>query len=323
MNREEYLSCYTQMLRIRMVENEIANNYYNEIREMHTPIHLYNGQEAVAVGVCHLLRKDDTIFSNHRSHGHYLAKGGDLKRMIAELFAKEEGCCHGKGGSMHLMDRDAGVALSSSIVAGNVSIGTGFAFANKLQNKNAVSVVFLGDGASEEGSVYESICFAELKKIPVVFVCENNMYAISTPLEKREPLNNIASKFSAIIDTYEVDGNDILEVDNVAKTAIDRARNLNKPAFIECHTYRTRDHHNIGNGVEPRYRTMDQLEKWEKNCPIRKAEEYMQEKEWITGSEIEEIKKNINAEIEEAFVFAHKGKLPDREQLEKGVWSKS
>ena len=182
------------MKRIRMIEEAIANNYNNDIREMHTPIHLYNGQEAVAVGVCSELRKEDVVFSNHRCHGHYLAKGGDLNKMMAELHNRKTGCCKGHGGSMHLMDKENGVALASAIVAGNVSIATGFAMAEKMKKTTNIAVVFFGDGASEEGSVYESICFAKLMNLPIVFVCENNLYSIATPMEKREPNQDISSK---------------------------------------------------------------------------------------------------------------------------------
>lgn len=209
---ENVLAMYKSMLKIRMVETAIADNYYNEVREMHTPVHLYDGQEAVAVGVCIQLDKEDVIFSNHRCHGHYLAKGGNLKAMIAELFTKESGCCHGMGGSMHLTDRSAGVAVSSAIVAGNVSVATGYALAMKQQESPNIAVAFLGDGASEEGSVYESICFAQIHKLPILYVCENNLYAISTKLEIREPLPSISAKFKTIMPTKMIDGNNVFEV---------------------------------------------------------------------------------------------------------------
>lgn len=320
MQKEEYLKYYYEMKRIRLVEKAIADNYNNEIREMRTPIHLSDGQEAIAVGVCQQLNREDMIFSNHRSHGHYLAKGGSLKQLIAELFLKEEGCCHGRGGSMHLMDKTAGVSLSSAIVAGNVSIGTGAALANSIKGTENVSVVFLGDGASEEGSVYESICYAQLRKLPVVFICENNLYAIGTPLSKREPLEHIADKFSTIIRTQMIDGNDIILIAGTAKEAIDIARRGEGPSFIECKTYRLREHHNVGNGVENGYRTQEEVNDWEKKSPIVRLEQLLFVKGFITEKEVKNIDNRIEKEIAEAFEFAQNGKLPMTEELEEGLW---
>ena len=224
LKKEDALAMYRSMLRIRMTETAIADNYYNDIREMHTPVHLYDGQEAVAVGVCMQLNMDDVIFSNHRCHGHYLAKGGDLNAMIAELFTKETGCCHGMGGSMHLTDRSAGVAVSSAIVAGNVSIAAGYALAIKQQKKSSLAVVFLGDGASEEGSVYESVCFSKIHKLPILYVCENNGYAISTGWEIREPLSSVSEKFETIVPVRKIDGNNVLEVFEEAGNVLEQDR---------------------------------------------------------------------------------------------------
>lgn len=314
------IDMYKAMKRIRLTENFIANNYNNKIREMHTPVHLYDGQEAVAVGVCSLLTKDDVVFSNHRCHGHYLAKGGNLKSMIAELHNKETGCCKGRGGSMHLMDRENGVALTSAIVAGNVSIGTGYALALKMKKSNHISVIFFGDGASEEGSVYESICFAQLHRLPVVFVCENNLYSIATPLNRREPGQDISSKFETILPVQKVDGNNVFVVYDAAKAAIEKARGGQGPSLMECMTYRLRDHHNIGDGVDGRFRTNQELEEWKEKCPIKKLEKKILEECVVDEKELCEIEIGIRKEIEEAFRYARNSSCPDEAQLFDGLW---
>ena len=319
-DNEVVLKYYREMKRLRMVEKKIADNYYNDIREMHTPIHLYDGQEAVAVGVCQQLKREDVIFSNHRCHGHYLAKGGDLRSMIAELYSKETGCCQGKGGSMHLTDKNAGVAVSSAIVAGNVSIGTGYALGLQQQGKKNIAVVFLGDGATEEGSVYESICFAKLHKLPVVYVCENNLYAISTPYNIREPLQSVSEKFRTIIETYLVDGNNVFEVASHAANCIERARNGEGPAFLECMTYRLRDHHNIKTGVETGYRSQEEWNLWNNKSPIQFVEDYLIEKGEINSRKIDEIDRELLEEIEDAFRYAHESKLPEAESLYHNLW---
>lgn len=318
--KHELLELYQAMKRIRMVETAIADNYNNEVREMHTPIHLYDGQEAVAVGVCSKLTREDTVFSSHRCHGHYLAKGGDLNGMIAELHNRETGCCKGHGGSMHLMDKEHGVALTSAIVAGNVSIGTGYALAEKMKKSNYISVIFFGDGASEEGSVYESICFAELKKLPVVYVCENNLYSISTPMDRREPNQDISSKFESILPVYKVDGNDVIAVSEAAGIAVEAARSGRGPSFLECMTYRFRDHHNVGNGVDGRFRTEKELDEWKDNCPVEKLKNKLLQEGVANEKRLYEIEKEITQEIKEAFRYARSSSCPDAAKLFDGLW---
>lgn len=319
-SQETYIELYRQMKRIRMVEDAIADNYNNTIREMHTPIHLCSGQEAVAVGVCSEMERKDVIFSNHRGHGHYLAKGGDLKRMMAELFNKETGCCKGRGGSMHLLDMEAGVALTSAIVAGNVSMATGYALADKMKENGGITVAFFGDGASEEGNVYECICFAMLMRLPILFVCENNLYAISTPMSKREPTDHISDKFKGILPCKIIDGNDVLSVKDTAHEAALRARSAEGPTLIECKTYRLRDHHNVGNGIDGIYRLADEIERWERKSPIDVFRNLMADKGWIDRKMDMEIEDEIRREIDEAFKYAHESELPKPEELQKGLW---
>ena len=315
------LKLYYSMKRIRMVENYIADHYNGEVREMRTPIHLCDGQEGMAAGVCGNLHRQDTVFGNHRSHGHYLAKGGDLKKMVAELHNRETGCCRGRGGSMHLIDRENGVALTSSIVAGNVSIAVGYALAQKMKKTDTISVVFFGDGASEEGSVYESICYAKINRLPVLFVCENNLYSISTPFCVREPNADIGSKFETILPVASVDGNDVLTVYEKTREITEHIRNGEGPWFLECKTYRYRNHHNTGNGVDNRFRTTEELDLWKAKCPIMKLERKLSAEGLLENAEIERIEDEIQKEIEAAFSYAKESACPDAGTLCEGVWS--
>lgn len=315
------MELYFSMKRIRMVENYIADHYNGEVREMHTPIHLCDGQEGTEVGVCANLKKQDAIFGNHRSHGHYLAKGGNLNKMVAELNNKETGCCRGRGGSMHLIDRENGIELTSSIVAGNVSIAVGYALAQKMKKTNHISVAFFGDGASEEGSVYESICYAKINKLPVLFICENNLYSIATPFYVREPNADIGSKFETILPVGSVDGNDVIAVYEKTHEVVERIRNGEGPYFLECKTYRYRNHHNTGNGVDNRFRTNEELELWKSKCPIKRLERKLIAEGMLGNEEIERIENRIQKEIEAAFSYARESACPDSSTLCEGVWS--
>ena len=315
MNKTRQLDLYYQMRRIRLIEAEIANNYYNEIREMHTPIHLCDGEEAIAVGVCKNLKMRDMIFSNHRSHGHYLAKGGSLDALIAELHGKVTGCCKGKGGSMHLCDLNRGIMLTSAIVAGNVPIAAGYALSQKMKG-DGISVVFFGDGASEEGSVYESICFASLRKLPILFVCENNGVAISTPFELREPCEDVSSKFATLIPFCLADGNNVFEVYEKSKALLERIRRGEGPFLLECRTHRLRAHSNIGDGVDGKYRTLEEMEAARKEDPLIQSEELLRELGAIYSDEqIKAKDAEIKQEVEEAFARARKAAFPSKENL--------
>ncbi len=318
--KKSLLELYYSMRRIRMTEEYIADNYNGEMRLMHTPIHLCDGQEGIAVGICSNLKTQDVIFGNHRSHGHYLAKGGNLKKMIAELHNKETGCCRGRGGSMHLIDKESGVALTSSIVAGNVPIATGYALSQKIKKSGNISVVFFGDGASEEGAVYESICYAQINKLPIMFVCENNLYSISTPFFIREPNTNISSKFETIIPIKSVDGNDVIDVYESAGEAIRHIRSGEGPFLLECKTYRYRNHHNVGDGVDNRFRTNEELDSWKSKCPIKRLEGKLIADGHLNNIEINRMEEDIRQEIEEAFIYAKESACPDAGTLYEGVW---
>ncbi|MFC2041068.1 thiamine pyrophosphate-dependent dehydrogenase E1 component subunit alpha, partial [Chloroflexota bacterium] len=230
---------YQLMLKIQKVELKIDELYHQD--EMKTPVHLCTPTEVSTKCMeppLHL-NTDDYVFSNHRGHGHYIAKGGDIKAMIAELYNRETGCSRGRGGSMHLVDTSVGVLGTSSIVGGCIPIATGAPLGSVLKKDNRVSVAFFGDAAVEEGVIYESINFAMLKKLPVVYVCENNLYSVFSHLTKRQAKDDIYRRFEGLsISGYRVDGNNIIEVYRLARKTIDNARSGGGPSFIECRTYR-------------------------------------------------------------------------------------
>lgn len=221
---------------------------------------------------------------------------------------------------MHLIDKESGVALTSSIVAGNVPIATGYALSQKIKKSGNISVVFFGDGASEEGAVYESICYAQINKLPIMFVCENNLYSISTPFFIREPNTNISSKFETIIPIKSVDGNDVIDVYESAGEAIRHIRSGEGPFLLECKTYRYRNHHNVGDGVDNRFRTNEELDSWKSKCPIKRLEGKLIADGHLNNIEINRMEEDIRQEIEEAFIYAKESACPDAGTLYEGVW---
>ncbi|MFC1984902.1 thiamine pyrophosphate-dependent dehydrogenase E1 component subunit alpha [Chloroflexota bacterium] len=309
-SKEVLKELYRVMLKIQKVELKIDELYHED--EMKTPVHLCLGQEAIAAGVCIHLNTDDYLFSNHRGHGHYIAKGGDIKAMIAELYNRETGCSRGRGGSMHLVDTSVGVLGTSSIVAGCIPIATGAALGSVLKKDNRVSVAFFGDAAVEEGVTYESINFAMLKKLPVVYVCENNFYSVFSHLSKRQANDDIYRRFEGLsIPGYRIDGNNVIEVYHTARKAIDNARSGGGPSFIECRTYRLKDHHGTSSGAESGYRTQEEVDEWAVRCPVNNFERFLLEQRIATGSEIEEFAAAIDRAVDEAFRFAQASPLPD------------
>ena len=313
-SKEVLLELYKTMLKIRKVELKVDELYHED--EMKTPVHLCIGQEAVAAGVCANLHVDDYVFSNHRGHGHYIAKRGNIKAMIAELYNRETGCSKGRGGSMHLVDTSVGLLGTSSIVGGCVPIATGTALGSLLQKNNRVSIAFFGDAAVEEGVVYESINFAMLKRLPVIYVCENNFYSVFSHLSKRQAKDDIYRRFQGLsIPGFRVDGNNVIEVYQIAKKAIDNARKGSGPSFIECRTYRLKDHHGTGSGVEIGYRTQEEVNGWAAKCPLKSLECFLLEQDLINIKEIEEFTVVIDREIEQAFKFAQRSLLPKGNEI--------
>ena len=311
---------YYQMLRIRMIEEKISELYAE--KEMRCPVHLSVGQEAIAVGVAHNLRKKDKILSAHRSHAHYLAKNGDLKKMLAELYGKNTGCAKGRGGSMHLIDLPNGFFAVVPIVGSTVAIAVGLSLSNVKQSLNDLVTVFFGDGATEEGVFFESIDFAILKNLPMLFICENNFYSVYSNLSVRQSSKRVIHKMvkSHGMTTFSGDGNDVVEVDYLVNKALDIIKIKKKPVFLELFTYRWLEHCGPNRDDDLNYRNKEELKKWLRKCPIKKLEKKMLNDKKINQKLILHYKKSIIREINIAFSFAKKSKFPVKKDLFKYVY---
>ena len=291
------------MLRIRLVEQAIAERYAEQ--QMRCPMHLCIGQEAIAVGVCAALQPQDKVFSNHRAHGHYLAKGGSLKAMLAELYGRATGCCGGRGGSMHLIDLDVGFMGATPIVGGTVPLAVGSAWAARLQRQPQVTVVFFGDGCFEEGVVHESLNFAALHKLPIVFVCENNQFSVYTRLNERQPDRPIYPIAAAHgLTAASGNGNDLAAVLGLAQAAIGRARAGAGPQFLELHTYRWREHCGPNFDDHLGYRSDAEVSAGLADCPILAHAHQLTAAQPDFAAIRARQETDIRAEIEEAFDFA-------------------
>jgi pyruvate dehydrogenase E1 component alpha subunit len=304
-----------------MVDNKIIDLYPEQ--EMRCPVHLSIGQEAVSAGVCANLQNKDVVLSNHRSHGHYLAKGGNLNTMMAEIYGKIDGCSEGRGGSMHLIDLSVSFYGASSIVGGTIPLSVGIALGFSMQKKQNLSIVFFGDAAIEEGVFHESLNFAALKKLPVIFVCENNFYSVYSHISLRQPKREIYSLAKSHgIKSYQEDGMNAQKVFNITKKSIEELKNKGGPIFLEFLTYRYREHCGPNYDYNLGFRTEEEVRKWEKNCPIEILKNQMLKDRKITEQQYREMKKNIELEIEEAISFAKKSEFPGEKDLEKYVYSK-
>lgn len=291
------------MLRIRRVEEALADRYAEQ--EMRCPMHLCIGQEAIAVGVCAALEPTDLVFSNHRAHGHYLAKGGGLKEMIAELYGKATGCCGGRGGSMHLIDVAAGFLGATPIVGGTVPLAVGSAWRASLLNRPQVTVLFFGDGCFEEGVVHESMNFAALHKLPVLFVCENNEFSVYTRLSERQPDRPIYKIAAAHgLNAIAGNGNDVEEVLGLATEAVFKARSGEGPQFLELSTYRWREHCGPNFDDDLNYRSVEEIEKGLSACPLEAYRPKLGVAGQALADLVAEIETDVKAEIEQAFIFA-------------------
>jgi TPP-dependent pyruvate/acetoin dehydrogenase alpha subunit len=298
------------MKRIRFTEETIADRYSEQ--KMRCPTHLCTGQEAVSAGVGAALSKEDYAVSSHRSHGHYLGKGASLQRMISEIYGKATGCSKGKGGSMHLIDQSVGFMGSTAIVGNTIPVGAGLGLAIQLEGSNQVSCIFLGDGATEEGVFAETVNFSAQRQIPVLFVCENNLYSVYSPLSVRQPVNHSISKMVEAmgIPSKVGNGNNVIEIYTYANEAIQSIRNGNGPRFLEFHTYRWREHCGPNYDNHIGYRTEAEYLKWKKLDPILALEVELLDENVITDREIEKMNNLIVKEVEEAFTFAEKSPFP-------------
>lgn len=306
---------YGTMVRIRKFEEKLAEILVSS-KEITTPCHLYIGEEAVATGVCAALRKEDYVFSTHRSHGHYLAKGGDLRALMAEVYCKKTGCSRGKGGSMHVASPEMGLPGSSAIVGGTIPIAAGAALAFSIQNKDAVSVVFFGDGAAHEGVLYEALNFASLNKLPVIFVCENNLYCTHLPIAACLADTDIHKKADVFaMPGVRIDGNNVIEVYKTAKKAVEDARSGKGPTLIECMTYRWKGHVGPYDDLDKGLRSKEELDYWMNRCPIKTMEKFMLEQGVMSKRKIDQTRKAASEEIEEAVKFARESPYPDENDL--------
>jgi pyruvate dehydrogenase E1 component alpha subunit len=312
-----------EMLRIRMVEEAIAEHYPEH--EMRCPVHLCIGQEAVAVGVCAHLSRDDYVLSGHRSHGHYLAKGGNLNTMLAELYGKATGCSRGKGGSMHLVDLAAGFLGAAPIVASTIPIAVGTAFASVMRGEPRVTVAFFGDAATEEGVFHESINFAALKRLPIVFVCENNLYSVYSPLSVRQPEGRevfwLAKGHG--VEAHQGNGNDVVEVFALAERAIRKARQGDGPTFLEFKTYRWREHCGPNYDNDLGYRTETEFLEWKNRCPVERLRNQLVRDGVLTPDDIQNITAALMSEIEDSLRFARESPFPDQALFMEHIYAES
>ncbi len=318
--KETLLKLYRSMLLIRRAEEKIVELYPEQ--EMRCPTHLCIGQEAVSAGVCESLSQEDLVFSNHRAHGHYLAKGGSLKAMIAELYGKETGCSKGRGGSMHLTDLHANFVAATPLVGGTIPVAVGTAFASKLQGKKNISVAFFGDSAVEEGVFHEATNFAALHKLPVLFVCENNLYACQTHLKERQPRREITKLAEGhAVHAYKADGNDAIAVYETTQKAIWHAKSGKGPAFIEFQTYRWLEHCGEKDDKNLGYRTEKEIQEWVAKDPVKRLWKKMLEKKMATKEELDKINNEVLREANEAAEFAKKSPFPDKGTLHNYLYS--
>ena len=316
------LGLFRKMLRIRLVEEEIATRYPVEEQTMRCPVHLSVGQEAIAVGMSAMLRSDDQIVSNHRCHAHYLAKGGDLQAMLAELHGKAAGCCGGRGGSMHLFDAAAGVLLSLPIVGASIPIGVGAAMAFKQRGRDSVAAIYLGDAALEEGAFHESANFAALRGLPAVFLCENNLYSVYTPLEERQPERPLVEMGRAHgLACCHVDGNDVRAVLRAAGEAVERARGGGGPSFILADTYRWREHCGPSYDNDLGYRSEAEFQAWRERDPIARHRRLLTEAGVLDAEQEAAFVRTIEDEIAKAFAFAEAAPYPDPDSAGEGVYA--
>jgi pyruvate dehydrogenase E1 component alpha subunit len=317
--REHWLRMYRQMLRIRLFEEQV-NDLYKSAR-MPGLAHLYSGEEAVAVGVCEALRRDDHITSTHRGHGHCLAKGASIDRMFAELLGKEAGYCRGKGGSMHIADQDTGNLGANAIVGGSAGIATGAALSSKMRHTGQVAVCFFGDGALGQGLLYEVMNMASLWKLPVIYVCENNLYNEYTHYTETTAGDIGARALAFGILTERVDGQDVRAVHDAADRLVVRARRGEGPAFLLCDTYRYYGHH-VGDIQRTYYRSKEEEDHWKtERDPIILFGTWLKKHGLATDADLERIRADTQREVEAGVQFALEAPFPDASEVSQHVYA--
>jgi TPP-dependent pyruvate/acetoin dehydrogenase alpha subunit len=317
------LSLCRQLVRIRVIEEMIADSYAEQ--EMRCPVHLSIGQEAAAVGVCSQLLPTDYVVSGHRSHGHYLAKGGNLKAMVAELYGRIDGCSRGKGGSMHLVDLSVGFLGATPIVGSTIAIGAGAAFASHLRNDNRITCVFFGEGAAEAGIFHETLNFAALHALPVIFICENNLYSISSPLSVRQPANREIYQLAAAhgMPAVPADGNDVGAVYAATKIAATRARQGLGPSFLELHTYRIREHCGPNFDLDLGFRPDGEFDYWKERDPVSVWTSKLVKRGDLSDDQIRQMETEATEEMASAVAFAKASPFPEPDELERDLFATS
>lgn len=317
--REEWLRMYEQMVRIRQFEHQ-ANQLYLDAK-MPGLTHMYSGQEAVAVGICDALKRSDSITSTHRGHGHCVAKGANFKAMFCELLGKAEGYCRGKGGSMHIADQDNGNLGANAIVGGSAGIATGAALTAKTLGKDDVTVCFFGDGAMGQGLLYEVMNMAALWSLPVIYACENNHYGEYTKTEEMAA-GKLAARGEAFgIESFEVDGQDVLAVNNLSTELVARARKGEGPFLIVLDTYRYHGHH-VGDINRTYYRSKEEEAHWrDTRDPITNFAAHMVAEKTATADELVEIKQRVETEASEAVDYALNAAYPPLDEVDAHVFA--
>jgi TPP-dependent pyruvate/acetoin dehydrogenase alpha subunit len=317
-DKNDLIKLYRTMLTIRRFEERVSAEYARG--NILGYVHLYIGEEAIATGVCNNLRNDDRIVSSHRGHGHSIAKGADVKRMMAEIFGKKTGYCKGKGGSMHIADFSVGMLGANGIVGAGMPIAVGAAMAAQLEKKERVAAVFFGDGASQEGEFHESMSLASVWKLPLIFVCENNLYAAGTPAKFALPIKDIYKKAESYsMEGFVVDGNDVVAVHEIARELVARARKSEGPFLLECKTYRWHSHFEMT--TLPDLRPKEELESWMRKCPVAAMEKRLLAGGVVTQNELSGINRGILEKIEEAVKYAKESPLPNPEDALEDVYS--
>ena len=307
LSKERLLWIYTTMSRIRKFE-EMALRLFEQ-NKLRGSVHFYIGEEAIAATVCSLLGIDDYITSTHRGHGHAIAKGAELTRAMAELMGKATGYCKGRGGSMHIADLEKGDLGANAIVGGGMPIAVGGALAQKMRGTKNATVSFFGDGAANQGTFHESLNLASVWKLPVIFICENNQFAITVPVKQSTSVKDIGVRGAAYdMPGYTVDGNDVFAINDALEKAIERARKGEGPSLIECKTYRWKGH---WAGDPEVYRTREEVAAWMEKCPIKRLREYMVKEGIATQKELDAIENGAQRAADEAVEFALNSPEPD------------
>lgn len=322
---KEFLeNLYLSMLRIRLCEESFVGPI--KAGEIKCPVHLSTGQEAIAAGVAAALGRKGYVFGTHRSHSHFIALGGSIRELIAELYGRETGCSKGRGGSMHINDHSVGFMGSAPIVAGTIPLALGCALAFKIRRERKIAVSFFGDGATGEGVLYESLNFAALKKLSLIFICENNLYSTHLPIRECRPDNNIfeiALPFGII--SFRTDGNDVLKVYETAKKAVNICDKGNGPVFIEAMTYRLHGHvgpdDNI-QGFRTDIRPKDEIEYWIRKDPLKRFEKFLLAKGILKDKKMQELRERLKDKISNGHDVALKSCSPKGSDLEKYVYQK-